>query len=64
MQLDYTQLMSKLEVLSSIKPMPKRDFVEAYVKAFYLPESTLQSWIQTHTVYKVNIVEIVFVLDL
>lgn len=53
MQLDYTQLMSKLEVLSSIKPLPRREYVEAYVKAFYLPESTLQTWIQTHTVTKV-----------
>lgn len=50
MQLDYTQLMCKLEVLSSIKPMPKRDFVETYVKAFYFPENTLQTFIQSHTV--------------
>lgn len=52
MQLDFTQLMSKVEVLSSIKSIPKRDFVEAYVKAYYLPETALQSWIQNHPVRK------------
>ena len=50
MQLDFTQLMSKLEVLSAIKPIPKREYVENYVKAFYLPETHFQSWIQEHKV--------------
>lgn len=52
MQLDFTQLMSKFEVLSSIKPIPKREYVENYVKAYYLPETTLQTWIQQHSVRK------------
>lgn len=50
MQLDFTQLMSKLEVLSAIKPIPKREYVENYVKAFYYQETSLQTWIQQHTV--------------
>lgn len=50
MQLDFTQLMSKLEVLSSVKVIPKKEFVESYVKAYYLPETVLQNWIQSHPV--------------
>lgn len=50
MQLDFTQLMSKLEMMSSIKPIPKREYVENYVKAYYLPEKALQDWIQNHPV--------------
>lgn len=51
MQLDFTQLMSKLEMMSSIKPIPKREYVENYVKAYYLPEKALQDWIQNHPEY-------------
>lgn len=51
MQLDYTQLMLTLEKLSGLKPIPRREFVESYVKAYYLPESALQNWITEHTEY-------------
>ena len=32
------------------RPIPEREYVEAYVKAYYLPESQLESWIREHKV--------------
>lgn len=50
MQLDFTQLMSKFEKLTSLRPMPHREYVEAYVKAYYLPENILEEWVKQHKV--------------
>lgn len=50
MQLDLTQLVSKLEAMSSLKPVPHKEFVETYVKAYYLSEPTLETWVKDHTV--------------
>jgi len=50
MQLDFTQFLSKLEKLTSVRPIPGREYVEHYVKAYYLPEVALESWIREHNV--------------
>nr|CAD7572468.1 unnamed protein product [Timema californicum] len=49
MQLDFTQFLSKFEKLTSIKPIPNREFVEAYVKAYYQPDTELETWIKEHS---------------
>ena len=33
-----------------IRPVPERELVEAYIKAYYLPESQLEAWVQEHKV--------------
>jgi hypothetical protein len=50
MQLDFTQFLSKLERLTSIRPIPGREHVERYIKAYYLQESALEAWIREHNV--------------
>jgi hypothetical protein len=50
MQLDFTQFLSKLEKLTSIRPIPDREYVEQYIKAYYLPDTVLEAWIQEHNV--------------
>lgn len=52
MQLDFTQLKSKFEALTSLRPMPHREYVELYIKAYYLPENSLEEWIREHKVFK------------
>ncbi|XP_060534233.1 syndetin [Cylas formicarius] len=51
MQLDFTQFLSKFEKISSLRPVPHKEYVENYVKAFYLPESELEKWIREHREY-------------
>ena len=50
MQLDFTQFLSKLEKLTSIRPIPDREYVEHYIKAYYLPDATLEAFVQEHNV--------------
>lgn len=50
MQLDFTQFLSQVQHLSGIRPIPGREFVEQYVKAYYLPESHFENWIKEHSV--------------
>lgn len=51
MQLDFTQFLSKFEKISSLRPVPHKEYVENYVKAYYLPESELEKWIRDHSEY-------------
>ncbi|XP_066595133.1 syndetin isoform X2 [Prorops nasuta] len=51
MQLDFTQLRSKFEKIACLRPMPHREYVELYVKAYYLPEDSLEEWIKEHKEY-------------
>lgn len=51
MQLDFTQFLSKFEKISSLRPVPHKEYVENYVKAYYLPESELEKWIREHKEY-------------
>ncbi len=52
MQLDFQQLIVKLEKIcgSELRPIPNKDFVEAYIKAYYLPDSSIEQWIKDHPV--------------
>ena len=34
----------------SRRPIPGREFVEVYIKAYYLPETQLETWIYDHKV--------------
>ncbi|KAJ8298925.1 hypothetical protein KUTeg_022985 [Tegillarca granosa] len=51
MQLDFQQFLSKVEKVVDIKPLPEREFVEAYIKAYYLPESQFETWLHEHKEY-------------
>ncbi|XP_048779720.2 syndetin-like isoform X2 [Ostrea edulis] len=51
MQLDYQQFLMKLDTIIDLKPIPEKDFVESYIKAYYLPENQLDSWLQDHKEY-------------
>ena len=51
MQLDFQQLIVKLEKICEIRPMPDKDYVEAYIKAYYLPDSSLEKWVKDHSEY-------------
>ncbi|KAJ8977573.1 hypothetical protein NQ317_016098 [Molorchus minor] len=51
MQLDFTQFLSKFEKISCLKPVPHKEYVENYVKAYYLPDQELEKWIKEHKEY-------------
>lgn len=51
MQLDYRQLFVKLEKISSLKPAPYQDYVDRYVKAYYLPRKELEEFVVERTEY-------------
>lgn len=50
MMLDFIQLVSKVERMCSLRPIPHREFVENYIKGYYTPEDQLESWIKEHRV--------------
>lgn len=53
MQLDFTQFLSKIERMApiSVKGLTgDREYVESYVKAYYMPEGIMEEWIQSHSV--------------
>ncbi len=51
MQLDYRQFVLKAEAISGLRPLPYQAYVSAYVKAFYIPDSELELWVQSHPEY-------------
>ncbi|CAK1587864.1 unnamed protein product [Parnassius mnemosyne] len=51
MQLDYRQLFVKLEKISGLKPIPYQDYVDRYVKAYYLPRNELEEFVLERTEY-------------
>lgn len=61
MQLDFTQLKSKFEKITSLRPMSHREYVELYIKAYYLPENSFEEWIKEHKVFTyINITNIMW----
>ena len=50
MQLDFTQFKSKFEKIARVRPMPHSEYVELYIKAYYMPENTLEEWVKEHKV--------------
>ena len=51
MQLDFRQFIIKLEKMSGLKPVPHQQYVSNYIKAYYIPESELGSWVEQHPEY-------------
>nr|CAH7728593.1 unnamed protein product [Callosobruchus chinensis] len=51
MQLDFTQFLTKFEKISQLRPVPHKEYVENYVKAYYLPDIELEKWIKEHKEY-------------
>ncbi|CAK1550197.1 unnamed protein product [Leptosia nina] len=51
MQLDYRQLFVKLEKISGLKPIPYQDYVDRYVKAYYLPRNELEEFVRDRVEY-------------
>ncbi|XP_021198254.3 syndetin [Helicoverpa armigera] len=51
MQLDYRQLFLKLEKISGLKPVPFQDYVDKYVKAYYLPRKGLEEFVSERIEY-------------
>lgn len=51
MQLDFQQFLIKLEKLTDIRPIPDKEFVETYIKAYYLTENDMERWIKEHREY-------------
>jgi hypothetical protein len=56
MQLDFTQFLSKLEKMATIpvKHLPDREYAESYIKAYYMPDTIMEEWIQNHSVTILN----------
>ncbi|CAF0983402.1 unnamed protein product [Adineta steineri] len=52
MQLDFQQLLRRLErVIEDMKPLPHKEFVENYIKAYYLPEQSIDQWVRENIIY-------------
>ncbi|KAK4020220.1 hypothetical protein OUZ56_002217 [Daphnia magna] len=51
MQLDFRHFQVKVESLTRLRPLPDPHIVETYIKAYYLPENSLEKWIQEQTEY-------------
>ncbi|BFZ05032.1 hypothetical protein BsWGS_08071 [Bradybaena similaris] len=51
MQLDFQQFLTKVDQIVEIRPIPEREFVEAYIKAYYLSEHELEGWVHDHKEY-------------
>lgn len=45
MQLDFTHFLSIMSLLSGMKHPIHQQYVEQYVKAFYLPKELLEEWL-------------------
>ncbi|CAL1590009.1 unnamed protein product [Knipowitschia caucasica] len=54
MQLDFQQFLMKLEKLTDLRPVPDKDFVETYIKAYYLTESDMEQFIKNHREYSMK----------
>ncbi|KAL7306217.1 hypothetical protein TKK_0001657 [Trichogramma kaykai] len=53
MQLDFIQLTSNFESITNLKPMPYQEYVLTFIKAFYLSEENLESWIKQQSVKRI-----------
>ncbi|MBN3298017.1 VPS50 protein, partial [Amia calva] len=54
MQLDFQQFLMKLEKLTDIRPIPDKEFVEIYIKAYYLTENDMEQFIKSHREYSMK----------
>lgn len=51
MLLDFQQFLMKIDKITKVKPIPEREYVENYIKAFYLSEAHLEEWLKDHEEY-------------
>ncbi|XP_053202865.1 syndetin-like isoform X1 [Panonychus citri] len=51
MQLDYQEFLTKAEKMTAIKPIPERELVEEYIKAYYLMDDALEQWLMSRNEY-------------
>ncbi|XP_052801392.1 syndetin-like [Mya arenaria] len=51
MQLDFQQYLKNIEKLVDLRPIPDREYVEGYIKAYYFPENQLEIWLPEHREY-------------
>lgn len=54
MQLDFQQFLTKLEKLTDLRPVPDKEFVETYIKAYYLTENDMEQFIKNHREYSMK----------
>lgn len=54
MQLDFQQFLMKLEKLTDLRPIPDKEFVETYIKAYYLTENDMEQFIKNHRVLNIK----------
>ena len=40
----------KCPTVCIIRTVPGREYVETYIKAYYLPDDTLEAWVKEHKV--------------
>lgn len=41
-------------ILDGFRPIPGVDYVENYIKAYYLPESSMEQWVKERKEYSVK----------
>lgn len=46
------------------RPIPDKDFVEAYMKAFYLNEVDLENWVKEHKVKEMSLKVVTMIIKL
>nr|XP_039271355.1 syndetin-like [Styela clava] len=51
MQLDFQQFLLKAEEITGVRPAPGKEFVENYIKAYYLTAKDLEEWMKDHPEY-------------
>lgn len=51
MQLDFQQFRTKMEKLTSLRPLPHHGLVEDYIKAYYMSETDLEVWLRENKEY-------------
>lgn len=61
MQLDFQQFLMKLEKLTDLRPIPDKEFVETYIKAYYLTENDMEQFIKNHRVRQRSMLVFAFV---
>ena len=47
--MNFQQFLMKLEGVTSVRPLPDKQLVENYVKAYYLPETALEDWVMENS---------------
>ena len=54
MLLDFKSLTNELEAITSLRPLPHHQYLENYIKAFFLPATDLEAWISAHPEYSLS----------